>query len=145
MDNILAFEGVSLIEIQGDKVFHFEALYDSHASYQLIGFESPKIIVNDYRKLGKEALGCFFCTGDGNKFYDSFCTPAKVKVYKSKTKNEITVELSDTKRKTSRRQLWIAIGYRNQLPAFDYILVEDTDITKTKCGLFAIYKKPKNN
>jgi hypothetical protein len=126
------------IEIQGDSVLEYLGMDVESVKYRVLGFESRKVWVTDFRSQAKNAIQAYLDTGDLQAFHRFFNSIAKV-VIERFPGAEITLSLYDNSDPQPEAVLWIAIGIENWLPNYDYHLTILEPIDDFHSALLCIY------
>ena len=115
------FNGSSHIELQGERALTYLSKEQNYADYQVNGFNEPAILLRDYRPEGLKALDDILVTGKLETFAPKFNSPARVLI-QDQDDSAILIELFETDEPDPDYRLWIAIGIRETIPVYDYVL-----------------------
>jgi hypothetical protein len=137
------FSGVARIELQGESALRFLKVLPDRAEYQIIGLKSPVVKVLDYRPIGLKAIRRVLKGGDSKDFPLQFNTPAQVTMHTYKPSKR-QIELHETDEEMPAYTLWIAIGIKDYIPVFDYVLKQIEPMADDKFAFLSIYQRPQN-
>ncbi len=126
------------IEIQGESVLEYTGMDAESVKYRVLGFDSRKVWIADFRSQAKNAIQAYLDTGDLQSFHRFFNSSAKVVVERS-PEAEVQLSLYDSPDLRPEAVLWIAIGIDNWLPNYDYQLTYLEPIDELHSALLCIY------
>jgi hypothetical protein len=136
----LIFSGIAEVAVQGDRALRFVNCFQDRAVYEIIGFEDTNISLNDYRSKGLQAIRRLMESGDLHSFAPTFNTIAQVDIWETED-GGLSIELNDADR-TSNFVLWIAIGWGDMIPAFNYVLEYYAPMENSKYAILSVYQVP---
>jgi hypothetical protein len=115
------FNGSAHVELQGERALTYLSREQNYAEYQVNGFDEPAILLRDYRPDGLAALDEILTTGKLETFAPKFNSPAQVLI-QDQDSGDVLIELFETSVPDPDYRLWIAIGIRDHIPVYDYVL-----------------------
>lgn len=118
----------AFVEIQGHDALTLLEITDTCSIYRVANFQSPQVIINDYRTKINDVLKLCLQNGDVSRFAYFLCQPAQV-VF-SRQGGNLVFELYETTVQTPNKMIWIVAG----LPEdqffnyqYDFSLVQRSD------------------
>ena len=140
--NQLIFSGPAHLQMQGKEVLQFLDVNEIHAEYGLIGFQDHLVRVVDYRLRGLLAIQRVIETGNDSQFPTGFNFPSHVSILKLPT-GDLVIELRDTDNQNPLHMLWIAIGFSDTIPNYEYVYQDKEYLSEDgSIALLSLYKRP---
>lgn len=140
--NKIIFSNSSQIQIQGDAVLKIKENGPKKAIYELIGFECYPVLIEDERQAGLSALQDFLMDNCDKEFAPRFNQPAQVTITQESAGCTI-IHLSETENRNPDFMLWIAIGIKEPLPEYSFLIYENIPYLQNKRALLSLYERPK--
>lgn len=141
--NTLIFSGAAHVQMQGKEVLQFLDVDETHAEYQLLGFQDHHVRVVDYRPGGLAAIQRVIETEDDSQFPEDFNFSSHVSILQLPTSN-LLIELTDTVDPNPVYMLWIAIGFSDSIPNYEYVYQDKEYLREDgSIALLSLYKRPR--
>lgn len=140
----LIFMDYARVEVQGDLALYYIGREKYFASYEIVGFNYPSIVINDYRLRGISALDYVLKTGDLSQFAEQFNHPALIKMYSDDIGSKLIIDLMETELAEPDFVLWAAIGITETVPAYSYLLYQIAEIEPGLFAFFCVYRRTTN-
>lgn len=119
MESELLFSQPAYIEIQGPHVLDYLEQTDLYVTYQVVGLQSPRIFIKDYRYFIKEALEQAINSGDLSNFAQKFSQPVYATLARIPS-GDLLLEISDTATRFPGYMIWIVSGMEEPMPYYLY-------------------------
>jgi hypothetical protein len=126
-------EKAAWIELQGAKVLDVLEQDDDSITYQVLGFEKPKLLVIDYRKKVKQTFERCLIEDDFSRFPYSFSSPANI-ILQQNESGDLLLSLSETLEQIPEHMVWIIVGFEGEYPVYDFIFQE---VQKNKDNVYS--------
>jgi hypothetical protein len=144
--NMQIFSGAAHLQMQGKEVLQFVDVYETYAEYELLGFREHHIRVVDYRMEGLAAINRVIETGDDSQFPKDFNFSSHVSIIQlpnEPSNGDLLIELRDTSDSSPIYMLWIAIGFSDSIPYYDYVYQKKEYLGNDgSLALLSLYKRP---
>jgi hypothetical protein len=134
------FNGVSFIEIQGEKALNFINSGDNITHYELVGFLNPKISIYDHRPDSVKALKSYLMDLNPGKFLEAFCVLSHL-IIREIPDGSLRIDLYPTNSSHSEYMLWVVIGIQNEVPVYPYLFAEFQEMEIHKFAFLSVYQR----
>jgi hypothetical protein len=141
MSKNIIYSGLTHVAIQGDAVLRILEITPKAATYELIGFESYPVVIEDYRQLSIKSVTKALQNNQLNNFVSGFNQPAYATITREDN-GRINISLKETKIANPDRMLWIAIGIKDELPKYSFVFCELIPYKGEYKALLSLYRRP---
>ncbi|MBK8904526.1 MAG: hypothetical protein IPM53_25330 [Anaerolineaceae bacterium] len=132
----------TFVTIQGPRVLRLLEFQNEFALFDVIGFEN-QIFVQDFRQNSIRAVYELEEKDDPSFFADEFNAPAHLTV-ETQPDQSLLIKLEDTPSKKPEYMLWIAIGFEDDIPLYNYLFEHILPFDNDTFAIVAVYQRPAN-
>lgn len=132
------FAGDLNVFLSGEDALEIININLGEAHLKVNGFQSPSLELRDLRSETPAAIKKYQTTHTPEDFYRVFNHPAYVEIHQ-KNKQEILITLAESTTPDPDNYLWIGVGLKDEIPAYDYILWEIHPNGNGKFSILAVF------